>query len=272
MSTIEQSPQLYDRQFDPVAFEPLPGYVAEIIPKTDKRIGDALQMESDVMNMLGDNGVKKDIQETFGASGFIVLHSESDETLTGAIRYMLPILGTNKTFLDIASDTKRPVGEVEELFKEQSTKVGKHVVAGCTSLSQIIDASALSPELSNPKMIEEYSDVLLAACRIVGTVLFDESASTHVTGNLHGIFINHARKIGYPFEQLTDETGEVITSFRGNRTDFLPVFTSLELYKDLMLNAKPNSHLSKVRSAYENITASDRKSIAAAMFASTSTR
>jgi hypothetical protein len=269
--TIAELPQSIHGQFDPVEFEPLPGYIAEIIPKSDERVMAALQMESDVMSMLGDPGVKKDIQETYDDSGFIVLRSEgSDSVLTGAIRYMLPKQAQNKTFIDVAHDTGRPVDEIERLFLDQSSTVGKHAVRACTNLGEIIDASALSPELSNPAMIERYSDALLAACRMVGTVLLEEGVSTHVTGNLHGIFIGHAKRIGYPFQQLKDEAGELITSFRGNKTDFLPVFTSLELYQTLMNSAKPNTHLSKVRKAYENLTMPDKKTIAAAMVAATS--
>lgn len=266
MTTLEHISPIDSQGFEPIIFEPYPGFTAEIVSKSDTQVAEALMLESDVMKMLGDDGVKEDIANTFDDSGFIVIKNEG--VVSGAIRFMLPEKGKNKTFIDVAADTGRELTDVENLFLAQSERIGGVSVSPCVDLGALIDASALSPVLTDPSKIARYSDALLAACRVVGTVLYDEGDSTHVTGNLHGIFISHAKRIGYEFERLKDENGELITSFRGNRTDFLPVFTSLELYKDLMMNARPNSHLGKVNTQYNNLSPSDRKAIAAAMNAS----
>ncbi len=267
MSVIERTKEIQSDHFDSVKYEPIPGFEAEIVPNTDSRIVDALGFESDVMRMLGDEGVKDDIAETFERSGIILINEVVGEkrVLAGAIRYMLPDQGTNKTFNDVAKDTNRPVEEIEALFIDQSAKCGRYVTPMCTDLGAVIDASALSPSLSNPERLESYSDALLAACRIVGNALFEEGLTTHVTGNLHGVFIGYGRKLGYPFQQLLSEDGGEITSFRGNRSDFFPVHTSLELYEKLMRTARIGSHLSLVRSCYDNLTTEDRHSIATAM-------
>ncbi len=269
MTVIDQSFRQLTASFEPVRFEAMEGFVAEIIPKTDERVVDALELERQTMVFLGDQGVKKDQLETFDNSGFILIHDVKERgVLAGAIRYMLPKKGQNKTFHDVANDIGRPVEYVEELFVEQSSKSGTLALASCTDVEAVIDASALSPNLEHMRRVGRYSDALLAACRIVGNVLFESGNMTHVTGNLHGIFIGHADKIGYPFVDLLGPDGSVITEFEGNRAGFKPVFAHLSEYQRLMMEAEPKSHLAKVRSAYEKLDQDDKSSIVSAMLRS----
>lgn len=269
MTVLDQSFRQFTGSFEPVSFEAMDGFVAEIIPKTDERVVDALQLERQTMLFLGDQGVKKDQYETFDDSGFILIHDVREEgLLAGAIRYMLPKKGKNKTFLDVARDIEQPIEHVEALFVEQSSRGGSLAVASCTDVEAVIDASALSPNLENMRKVGRYSDALLAACRIVGNALFESGNMTHVTGNLHGIFIGHASKIGYPFVDLLGPDGEVITEFEGNRAGFKPVYAHLSDYQKLMMEANPKSHLAKVRSAYAKLDQDQKSAIVAAMLRS----
>jgi hypothetical protein len=269
MTLLDQSPKQFTGSFEPVSFEALDGFTAEIIPKTDERVIDALELERQTMVFLGDQGVKKDQVETFDNSGFILIHDNKERgLLAGAIRYMLPKKGMNKTFRDVAQDIDQSIEYVEGLFVDQSSKKGGIAVGACTDVEAVIDASALSPNLDTMRKVGRYSDALLAACRIVGNVLFESGHMTHVTGNLHGIFIGHASKIGYPFADLLGPDGKIITEFDGNRAGFKPVFADLSIYSQLMHEAAPKSHLAKVRAAYNQLTSEDRLAIADAMLRS----
>lgn len=260
--SVAEKPRLYEG--DPLAvFNPLSDYRAEIIRHDDIRIIDALKLEINTMRLLGDPTVKADIEESYSDSGFIVVYEK--EVLAGAVRYILPCTtGSNKTFRDVAQSTGKDVAYVEDLFVQQSGNYGYFVTKRAIGAESTIDASSLSPDLSNIKLVKRRTDALLATCRIVGQTLFEAGIRTHTTGNLHELFLKHGKKIGYPFTELVDKNGEVVTSFIGRAANFYPVHSSLEHYSKLM-NEASNPHLAAVRDQYNKISNAEKNNIALAM-------
>lgn len=205
----------------------------------DPLVQEALALERSTMRRLGDQEdvIDFDIAETIGCSTFVLVVGSVPtrphaHELIGAVRFMVGGRDGVKTLWDVDRLSPRLRGP-------------RHPWMG--DPTQLIDAMALSPAPDTGLSVAAVSDVLMAACTIVGGALVHSGRARYLTAYIHQRFHRHIARLGYPFHRFVPD------DHAANYDEFLPVIASLEAIDALVRAAPSGSHFGDLRHEYRRV-------------------